>query len=138
MTIDARAFRAEGREAFEVHGRSDDENPYAGGDQAQFDLWCEGHLEGRGNMIRAMLGSRAHGVAMDALCERCRQIAKWGEKDHDHGLWVLILLEELGEAAEASLEGDAHGYRRELVQAAAVVLAMIEAHDRARERRSAS
>lgn len=33
--------------------------------------------------------------------ERERQIAKWGEQHHSHLEWLGILVEEVGEAAEA-------------------------------------
>lgn len=42
----------------------------------------------------------------------------------------MILAEELGEAARAYMEGDDTGYRREMIEAAAVIAAAVEAHDR--------
>lgn len=74
--------------------------------------------------------------------ERMRQEAKWGEQDHSYPLYKVILGEELGEADRAYLEGtfyagdkesrDKHlaNLRVELVQVAAVALAMVECCDR--------
>jgi NTP pyrophosphatase (non-canonical NTP hydrolase) len=67
--------------------------------------------------------------------ERANQEAKWGQQDHDGPLYLTILTEEVGEVAKAILD---HRYkkqpaahiREELVQVAAVAVAMIEAYDR--------
>ncbi len=78
-------------------------------------------------------------VLMEVADERAQQNAKWGEQDHSHPLWSVIFNEEWGEANQAWLhwvmENEEYGanaldYRGELVQAAAVLIAMIEAHDR--------
>lgn len=61
--------------------------------------------------------------------ERLEQIDKWGLQRSPATPWMTILMEELGEAAKAQLEGDitgAHGLRRELVQCAAVIVAWLE------------
>jgi hypothetical protein len=65
--------------------------------------------------------------------ERERQDSKWGEQNHDAGKWMLILQEELGEAAKAKLEGNNLNYVEELIQSATVIVAWIEAELR-RER----
>jgi NTP pyrophosphatase (non-canonical NTP hydrolase) len=74
--------------------------------------------------------------------ERSRQDAKWGEQNHDPAMYLTILMEEVGEAAQAALAlrfgkptdaAHAH-YREELVQVAAVAVAMIECLDRGKWR----
>lgn len=69
--------------------------------------------------------------------ERIKQDAKWGQQDHDDLLWGAILAEEVGEAAQAALFSkynpcDMHtnGLRQELTQAAAVIVAWLEAINR--------
>jgi hypothetical protein len=75
---------------------------------------------------------RYRAVLVEVVSERDRQLTKWGEQQHHPGVWSLILAEELGEVAERALHDDAAGIRRELVQAAAVLVAWIEALDAAR------
>lgn len=70
----------------------------------------------------------------DISRERMRQDEKWGQQNHDPFVWLAILLEEVGEAGKAAIEHDAHGYRDEMVQVAAVARAVIESFDRNRER----
>lgn len=63
--------------------------------------------------------------AIDTECNR--QVSKWGDQKHNVGRWFLILTEELGEASKAALEySDYEGLVTELVQSAAVLVAMIE------------
>jgi NTP pyrophosphatase (non-canonical NTP hydrolase) len=70
--------------------------------------------------------------------ERRAQDAKWGPQDHDATVWLAILAEEVGEAAQEVLTqrvgkeaGNGHGdLREEVVQIAAVAVAWIEALDR--------
>lgn len=62
--------------------------------------------------------------------ERLRQDQLWGEQNHALPFWHCILTEEVGEAARSILAGNAQGVRRELVQTAAVAVAMIEYIDR--------
>lgn len=77
--------------------------------------------------------------------ERDRQFAKWGDQSgHPAGVWLAILTEEIGEAATEAIfmqigDGRTDAERREalrgeLVQAAAVAVAWIEALDDADER----
>ena len=67
--------------------------------------------------------------------ERQNQDDKWGEQNHNMFIWNTILGEEVGEANEATLDahfankGWAH-YRDELIQVAAVAVAIIECLDR--------
>ncbi|KKL92108.1 hypothetical protein LCGC14_1888050 [marine sediment metagenome] len=61
--------------------------------------------------------------------ERARQDTKWGsQRKLSPQLWLTILMEEVGEVARASLEGDPVGYVEELVQVAAVAVAALESH----------
>lgn len=81
----------------------------------------------------------------DVLAERRRQDEKWGEQNHDPFVYLTVLMEEVGELAQAALHlrypkggattsnafyaAQAH-LREEAVQTAAVALAMIECLDR--------
>jgi NTP pyrophosphatase (non-canonical NTP hydrolase) len=65
--------------------------------------------------------------------ERERQLAKWGEQHHSHLEWLGILVEEVGEAAEAivkryidheSLKDDP--IIKEVIQLTAVGMAWLE------------
>ena len=67
--------------------------------------------------------------------ERVRQNELFGEQKHDYGTWLMILMEEVGEVAQAmqSREGfgwgkdsDASNLYDELVQVAAVAAAIAE------------
>jgi NTP pyrophosphatase (non-canonical NTP hydrolase) len=86
-------------------------------------------------------------VLEEVRWERERQDEKWGESNHDHSVWSLILAEEVGEAARAALRlrfdsssqaglatQNEETLREELIQAAAVAVAWIEAIDRRRGR----
>ena len=66
----------------------------------------------------------------EVLTERERQDEKWGEQNHDEFKWLAILGEEVGEVNKAALESKPDEYRAELIQVAAVAMAMIECHDR--------
>lgn len=71
--------------------------------------------------------------------ERERQDAKWGEQNHDPFLWLTILTEEVGEAAQAALKARFSGqsidaYRDELIQVAAVAVAAMESLERGKWR----
>jgi len=79
------------------------------------------------NMTKTILG--------DILLERVKQDRKWGIQNHNPEWWMQILMEEVGEAARALLEGhfgaeSAHTYREEMIQVAAVAIAAIESFDR--------
>ena len=89
-----------------------------------------------------------HETLPDAVCEvldeRERQDQKWGEQNHGLAHWMLILGEEVGEANKAVLEvavtergaPDAvptemvDAAREELIQVAAVAVAIVECMDR--------
>lgn len=71
----------------------------------------------------------------DVLAERARQDAKWGEQNHDPITYIAILVEEVGELAEAALHTRFGGHaarqlRTEAIHAAAVALAIVECLDR--------
>ncbi len=74
-------------------------------------------------------------VLGDVYAERARQDAKWGEQNHLPMEWITILGEEFGEVCRAAFEAYWNGqrpehYREELIQVAAVAVAMVEAYDR--------
>lgn len=67
--------------------------------------------------------------------ERVKQDVKWGEQNHDPFLYLTVLGEEYGEACQAALHSRfggraANDLREELIQCAAVAVAMIECLDR--------
>jgi len=74
-------------------------------------------------------------VLADVRKERRSQESKWGRQSHNVFVWLAILGEEIGEASEAALEhrlnrADGENVRDELIQVAAVAVAMVEALDR--------
>ena len=85
----------------------------------------------------------AAGGALDNIVqERRRQDAKWGLQSHNPAVWLAIAMEEVGELAQAINEtmfdngpearalGGYQNMRREAVQAAAVLVSLIEDLDR--------
>lgn len=83
---------------------------------------------------------RTLGIYEMIQAERARQDALFGEvnKMNSTEKWVTILLEEVGEVAKAVLDKRFNdyqegNYREELVQVAAVAVAMIESFDRAQQ-----
>lgn len=78
------------------------------------------------------------GVLGEVVAERERQNDKWGVQNHDNGWWTAILVEEVGEAAQAALQARFGGryteddLRMELVQVAAVAVQWVECIDRRR------
>lgn len=92
--------------------------------------------------------------------ERENQELKWGEQNHSPAEWLMILGEEVGEANKAALQshfnyplpGEGFAlddlcssterrqsrwnseYRKELIQVAAVAVAMIESFDRSQRK----
>jgi NTP pyrophosphatase (non-canonical NTP hydrolase) len=74
-------------------------------------------------------------VFQAVMAERNRQDAKWGEQNHHPFLWLAILGEEVGEVNKAALQATFGGktwadYRKELIETAAVAIAMVECLDR--------
>lgn len=70
-------------------------------------------------------------VLSQVRAERERQDQKFGEQNHDPYKWVTIAAEELGEAAHDALEIDYAGYRKEMIEVAAVAICAVESIDRA-------
>ena len=73
--------------------------------------------------------------------ERERQDSMWGQQNHSAPEYLMILGEEVGEANKEALEAffeakrlhrapDYFAYRKELIQVAAVAVAMVECLDR--------
>lgn len=69
----------------------------------------------------------------DVWLERLRQNKLWGEQHHEMGDWLKILIEEVGEVAQAMQigtvcykESDADDLYTELIQVAAVAVAIAE------------
>jgi NTP pyrophosphatase (non-canonical NTP hydrolase) len=72
-------------------------------------------------------------VKEEIFLERCRQNEKWGIQRHDMGRWLAILVEEVGEFAQAMQEDtvshkttDANNKLKEIIQVAAVAAAIAE------------
>lgn len=72
-------------------------------------------------------------VLAEVRKERRKQDKMWGEQNHDDTYWLAILMEEVGEASERTLNDDKERLREELVQTAAVVVAWIECIDRGKQ-----
>jgi len=73
------------------------------------------------------------------LAERRRQDEKWGEQNHDPFTYAAVLMEEVGEFAQAALQARFGGpaaerLRDEAVHTAAVALAIVECLDRGKWR----
>lgn len=78
---------------------------------------------------------KSQAVLKEVLGERLRQEKKWGQQNHDGPFYLTILMEEVGEVDHAILEsragsGNVEDIRKEIVQVAAVAVAMAEAYDR--------
>ncbi|EKR82982.1 MazG-like family protein [Leptospira interrogans] len=77
-------------------------------------------------------------IIQEIFREREKQDQEWEEQNHIPIEWCAILGEEVGEVNKAALEthfkydgkNDLSDYRKELIQVAAVALAMIECLDR--------
>jgi len=83
-------------------------------------------------------------ILAEIAAERKVQDVKWGEQNHSPIEWSAILTEECGEVAKEALEyhfqhkrkGEEwsaeklQAYRKELIQVAAVAVAMIESLER--------
>lgn len=84
--------------------------------------------------------SKIEFIFQEIQAERQRQDEKWGEQNHKPVVWLSILMEEVGEAAKEAVEARQYfhenyddklrNYRTELIQVAAVCVAMIESLDR--------
>lgn len=82
-------------------------------------------------------------VLISIIAERSRQDVIWGQQDHPFGEWLPIFFEELGEACREQMElryrpdpnpavrkAQGEDFRKELVEATAVLVAAIECGDR--------
>lgn len=58
--------------------------------------------------------------------ERLCQLMKWGPQDHDDGVWLKILVEEVGEVSKAMLEKDSAKVASEAIQVAAVAICIAQ------------
>ncbi len=72
-------------------------------------------------------------VCKMVVAERARQNEKWGLQRHDYGIWLTILVEEVGEVAQAmqknkgwGKDSDASNLYEELIHVAAVAVAIAE------------
>lgn len=112
------------------------------GDDSEYDLVAEANSIEPGATDIIPIASRLDLVIEEVRSERAKQDAKWGEQNHEPHRWLSILIEEVGEAAQAANDSWDHRksfteqaykqecYRQELVQVAAVTIAMIESLDR--------
>lgn len=78
---------------------------------------------------------KTNGVLAAIARERRCQDFKWGPQNHTQMVWLGILAEEFGEAAKEINElhfraGNLEKVRAELIQTAAVAVAMVESLDR--------
>ena len=75
-------------------------------------------------------------TVFDDITEECqRQYDKWGVQNHSPAVWLAILVEEVGEVAQALLVEDKTKWREELVQVAAVVVTTIKEYDNGKTKR---
>lgn len=72
-------------------------------------------------------------IINDVMSERIRQLKKWGIQRHEYGEWLKILIEEVGEVAQAMQSGtewskdtDSNNLYEELIQVAAVACSIAE------------
>ena len=74
-------------------------------------------------------------IFMQVMEDRGRQDEKWGTefKGRRDSFWLTILVEEVGELAEAILKGQQRHINEEAIQVAAVIFAMLELGDRTPE-----
>jgi len=73
----------------------------------------------------------------DIIAERKSQDIKWHKQRHSFGVWMTILGEEFGECCGAILgNGNLKSLRGELVQTAAVCVAIIEYIDELKAKQS--
>ncbi len=74
-------------------------------------------------------------VLAEVRKEREHQDAQWGEQNYSPFMALAILMEEVGEAAQAAVQdnepgGESWDYRKELIHVAAVAVRMVETFDR--------
>ena len=67
---------------------------------------------------------QAYHLVDRVLSELQAQFDKWGVQQHSPERYLAILSEEVGEAAKAVVQGDIDDMRHQLIEVAAVALAM--------------
>lgn len=75
---------------------------------------------------QALTDLRAVEIQELVIVEWLRQREIWNEQTHGPGKWLLILMEEVGEAAQAFLQGRYRAAIVELIQCMAVLMSWIE------------
>lgn len=79
-------------------------------------------------------------ILNDIKKERDRQDEKWGLQEHHPCVWLTILSEEIGEISKEICDSGFRtedlddNYRNELIQSAAVLVAMIQNFDNEKEK----
>lgn len=91
--------------------------------------------DGQGNLAGDQFNAGVERALNLIYTERVRQNGKWGEQNHDDYRWLAILTEEVGELAQAILEGEfgcphAGTAKTELVHVAAVAAQWLECMER--------
>ena len=66
----------------------------------------------------------------EITAERKMQEETWGEQNHSDERWLVILSEEVGEAAQSILHGNSVNLEYEITQIAAVAIAWLESRRR--------
>lgn len=94
--------------------------------------------------FKYMMGDAQSRVLTEVVFERAKQDRKWGEQNHKPCEWMTVLGEEFGEACQEALRvrfgenslgmTDYTALREELIQCAAVAVAIIECIDRQMQR----
>jgi NTP pyrophosphatase (non-canonical NTP hydrolase) len=72
---------------------------------------------------------KIEGIFKEIVKERKRQFVKFGHENHSPAFWAVILGEEFGEVCKDIQSLNWKGYRKELIQVAAVAVKMIEVLD---------
>lgn len=91
----------------------------------------------KGDCMESIDYIKNHDILEEIYKERIRQHGLWGTQKHPIAVWQSILLEEIGEVARAINErmlenGDdktLENLREEIIQVAAVAVAMVESLD---------
>ena len=93
-------------------------------------------IEGNGEEYRnklievAAVCIREENSIEEIKAERVRQNQKWGIQNHFPNVWLGILVEEIGEVAQAICDDKIEEYKKELIQVAAVCVQAVYCLDR--------
>ena len=74
-------------------------------------------------------------ISDEAIAEQIEQLRKWGyRQNQDDGIWLAVLVEEVGEVANAICDGGGTlegvlNMRAELIQVAAVAMSWVDVID---------